>query len=179
MQMPSELPAYLMQDESCTSDLHALVPGSYDPVTVGHKSIIEMASKRFKKVTAAVFVNAEKEYLLSISEKTELLQTACRDLPNVRVTFDVGMLYEYCRQNGIDVIVKGVRNEKDFEYECRMAKFNFEQCGVKTLLLPADLQVQHVSSSLVKQKLLQGESVSEFLPQGVEEPFLNMLLQQL
>lgn len=177
--MQSELPNYLIAKEQCSAEMHALVPGSYDPVTVGHMDIIGRAADLFDRVTAAVFVNAEKEYLLTLSQKTELLSCACKGLANVKVTSDVGMLYDFCRQNGIDVIVKGVRNEKDYAYECKMAAYNYEHAGVRTLLLKAREDLAEVSSTFVKSCLLEGKSVAKWLPQGVEEPLFNMLLQQL
>ncbi len=177
--MQSELPEYLIAEEQCRADMHALVPGSFDPITVGHMDIIERAAERFDRVTAAVFVNAEKEYLLTLSQKTELLSIACKGLANVRATCDVGMLCDFCRENGIDVIVKGVRDEKDYAYECKMAEYNYLRAGVRTLLLTAKEDLAGVSSTFVKGCLLEGKSVSKFLPKGVEEPLFHMLLQQL
>ncbi len=177
--MQNKLPYYLISEQECRSDMHALVPGSFDPITVGHMDIIERAAKKFQKVTAAVFVNAEKEYMLSLSQKTELLACACRHLPNVKTTFDVGFLCDFCRQNDIDIIVKGVRNDKDYAYECRMAEYNYEHAGTRTLLLPAKEELTGISSTFVKSRLLEGKSVSQYLPKGVEEPLFHMLLQQL
>ena len=179
MKMQNELPSYLISEQECRSDMHALVPGSFDPITVGHMNIIDRAAEKFQKVTAAVFVNSEKEYMLSLSQKTELLTCACRHLPNVKTTFDVGYLCDFCRANGIEVIVKGVRNEKDYAYECRMAEYNYEHSGARTLLLPANEELTEISSTFVKSRLLEGKSVSQYLPEGVKEPLFRMLLQQL
>ena len=166
-------------EEECHSGMHALVSGSFDPVTVGHLDIIKRAAQKFQKVTACVFVNPAKEYLLSLAQKEELLKIACKDLFNVTVTSDVGMLYAFCLANGVDVIVRGVRNEEDRVFELRSAQFNYEHGGIKTLLLPAAEDLQQVSSSDLKHRLLVGENVGKLLPEGVEEPFFNILLQQL
>ena len=170
---------YLISQEECYADMHALVTGSFDPVTIGHTDIIERAANKFKKVTAAVFVNAQKEYLLSLAEKTELLCIACSSYENVRVTADSGMVCDFCKEHCVDVIVRGVRDERDLAFERLSAEFNYSHCGVRTLLLPANDTFRHVSSSFLKEKLIAGESIGQLLPQGVEEPFLNMLLQRL
>ena len=169
----------LIAEADCRSDMHALVTGSFDPVTVGHMDVIERAAKQFGKVTAVVFVNPDKEYLLSLAEKSELLRLACRHLPNVQVMSDTGMVCDFCIKHKVDVIVRGVRGEQDMDFEQRCAAYNYEHSGVPTLLLQADARYRTVSSSALKQKLRLGESVGDWLPDGVEEPFLNMLLQQL
>ena len=179
MRKSNDLPPYLIEGQACTRAMRALVPGSFDPVTVGHMNIIRRASEMFDHVTAAVLVNAQKQYLLTLSEKTLLLECACKDLGNVHVTHDEGMLYEFCQKNGIDVIVKGVRNEADYAYECQMASYNYEHAGVRTLLLEADPALEQVSSTLVKQGLSSCETVLQWLPEGAKEPFLNMLQQRL
>ena len=177
--MPSESRPYLIEPEQCRRDMHALVTGSFDPVTVGHMDVIARVAKVFDKVTAAVFVNPQKEYLLTLSEKTELLHIACLPYTNVRVTGDSGMVCDFCREHGIDVIVRGVRDEKDMAFEHLSAEYNYTHSGVKTLLLAASDAFRQVSSSFLKERLIAGESVGDLLPQGVEEPFLNMLLQRL
>jgi len=172
-------PSYLVLEEECSGKMHALVAGSFDPVTKGHMDIISRAAKMFQKVTVCAFVNPDKEYLLSLDEKRELLSAACKDLANVTVASDSGMLYAFCNAHGIDLIVKGVRNNEDAAVEYAAAAFNYEHGGVKTLLLEADPDLLSVSSSLVKDRLIEGKSISELLPKGVEKPFLNMLLQRL
>ena len=170
---------YLISEAECNGSMHALVTGSFDPVTVGHLDIIKRAATRFDKVTAAVFVNAEKQYLLTLSEKIDLLRRACLPYSNVTVTGDPGMVCDFCKQHGVDVIVRGVRDEKDLAFELLSAEYNHAHSGVRTLLLSADEAFCRVSSTFVKEKLLSGESVAELLPPGVEEPFFNILLQRL
>ena len=170
---------YLTTENECSYNMHALVTGSFDPVTVGHADIIARAAKCFEKVTAAVFVNAQKEYLLSLPEKIALLQIACRPYENVTATGDSGMVCDFCKEHGIDVIVRGVRDEKDLAFELLSAEYNYRHCGVRTLLLSSSDDFRQVSSSFLKEKLIAGESVAHLLPEGVEEPFLNMLLQRL
>ena len=177
--MQCENKPFLIREEECTRSMHALITGSFDPVTVGHVDIVSRVAQRFEKVTAAVFVNAQKEYLLSLSEKIELLRIACLPFPNVRVTGDPGMVCDFCKANDVDVIVRGVRDEKDLAFELLSAEYNFAHSGVRTLLLTASEEYRHISSSFLKERLIAGESVGELLPKGVEEPFLNILLQQL
>ena len=179
LKVKTEAYPYLISAEECRYEMHALVTGSFDPVTVGHLDIIKRAAAQFEKVTAAVFVNAQKEYLLSLSEKIELLRIACLPYTNVQVTGDPGMVCDFCIENGVDVIVRGVRNEKDMAFEQLSAEYNYRHSGVRTLLLSASESFLQVSSSFLKEKLIAGESVADLLPEGVEEAFFNMLLQRL
>lgn len=177
--MKNDQPSYLVDQGECHEDMHALITGSFDPITVGHYDVIQRASAMFKRVTVCAFVNPDKEYLLTLSEKEQLMRAACAHLHNVTVASDSGMVYAYCIENGINVIVRGVRNDKDAAAEHIAARFNYEHCGVKTLLLDADPKLSEVSSSYLKEQLIQGETVSDLLPQGVETLFLDMLLQRL
>ena len=177
--MKNDHPIYLIEKDECQYDMHALITGSFDPITVGHYDVIRRAATLFKKVTVCAFVNPDKEYLLTLEEKEKLIRAACRNLHNVTVKSDSGMVYAYCKANGINVIVRGVRNDEDLSAEHAAARYNYEHSGVPTLLLGADPALATVSSSILKEKLTKGESVSDLLAQGTETLFLDMLLQRL
>ena len=102
----------------------AIVPGSYDPVTLGHVDIIARAARLFDHVWAVVMVNEEKRCLFPLEKRRMLLADAVRLIPNVSVEQWSGMLYEYAAQKNASAIVKGVRNGNDLLYEQQMADFN-------------------------------------------------------
>lgn len=139
----------------------AIVPGSFDPMTVGHINIIERASKLFDKIFVAVMINESKSYMYSAKERTEIARRSCEHLPNVEVIFDDGMLYELALRLDACAIVKGIRDEDDYHYEFEMAKFNTRKNpNVQTVFLPCDEGARLISSTAVRAKIERGEDVS-------------------
>lgn len=142
---------------------HAVCPGSFDPVTLGHLDIIGRTAGLFDTVTVAVLVNPGKQGLFTVAERQELLAEATADLPNVRVDAFRGLLVDYCAAQGISAIVKGIRAVSDFDYELQMAQMNKGLTGVDTLFLPTNPEFSFLSSSLVKQVAGYGGDVGKYL----------------
>lgn len=148
----------------------ALVTGSFDPVTVGHMDLIARAAAIFDTVVVGVFVNGAKKYTFTEDERAEMLREACAEygLTNVTVEICSGLVARYVERNGIDVIVKGVRNSTDFEYERNMAEANkMIYSGAETMLLPANPAHNALSSSLVRTLMQYGEDISALVPVSV------------
>src|SRR5512134_2002802 len=104
--------------------LTALCPGTFDPVTNGHLDIIERAARRFDALIVGVLDNPAKHPLFGVEERVSLLKEVTQDLPNVEVDAFSGLLVEYARRRGAEVVVKGLRAVSDFEYEIQMAQMN-------------------------------------------------------
>ncbi|MCU1686434.1 MAG: coaD [Amycolatopsis sp.] len=145
----------------------AVCPGSYDPATNGHLDIIERASHLFDEVVVTVMVNKSKKGLFSIEERMEILRETTSDLPGVRVDSWHGLLVDYCRQNDIIAIAKGLRSVSDFDYELQMAQMNRELSGIETLLMANNPTYGFVSSSLVKEVATFGGNIEHLVPQAV------------
>ena len=146
----------------------ALLPGSYDPVTTGHMSIIERATQCFEQVVVAVMNNDSKTYRFCLEERTHMVRLACASYPGVRVVCSEGLLVDLFDQIGADVIVKGVRNERDVAYEQQQADWNLSHNPrARTLLWSADPTKVDVSSTRVRAGLEQGEDVQALLPPSV------------
>ena len=140
----------------------AIVPGSFDPMTLGHVNIVERASKLFDKVIVAVMINNKKKYMFSPEERTEMARLSCSHIENVEVIFDDGMLAELARRNGACAIVKGLRDEKDYLYEFEMAQYNSRvNPNVETVFLPCEEGVHDISSTAVRRRLECGEDISD------------------
>lgn len=154
--------------------LHALFTGSFDPVTKGHEDIIRRIAALFDKVTVAVFINKDKRGMFSPDERVCLLRKTCVPYENVRVTRDDGMVADFVRREGIDLIIRSVRNEKDFAYEREMAAFNKEHSGRDTLLLFANDAFSLLSSTEVRRRLASGQDVGELVPSSIREDILNL-----
>ncbi len=147
-----------------------LVPGSFDPPTLGHRYVAEHASKTYGKVLVVGFINETKKYTFSEDERLELMKAQFGDLPNVTVGFSRGMLADFCRDNGVDVILKGIRNKTDEAYEIDMAEKNYARySGAVTVLLQAPEDITSVSSTAVREILANGGDASPLLGARVAE----------
>ena len=148
----------------------ALITGSFDPVTVGHMDLISRTTAIFDTVVVGIFVNGAKKYTFTAEERADMLREACEEygLGNVTVEACSGLVARYVEQNGIDVIVKGVRNSADFEYERNMAEANkMIYPGAETMFLFSDPAHTSLSSSFVRTLLQYGEDISAFVPSSV------------
>ena len=149
----------------------AVVPGSFDPVTLGHLDVIERAAGIFDQLHVLVVHNPDKSALLPIAQRVTLLEQSILDagLPsNITITsWSVGLLVDYCVEVGATVIVKGIRSQVDVAYETPMAIVNRDLAGVETVFLLPAPDHAHVSSSLVRQVASLGGDVSPYVPGAV------------
>jgi pantetheine-phosphate adenylyltransferase len=153
----------------------AVCPGTFDPPTNGHLDVIGRAAAMFDELVVATGVNESKRRLFGDDERVELLRETVAGFGNVAVgTFD-GLLVDYCRAEGIGVIVKGVRTAGDYDYELQMALMNRRLTGVETIFLPAAPEHAHLSSSLVKEVARFGGDVSSFVPASVHRHLTEAL----
>ena len=147
----------------------AACPGSFDPVTNGHLDIIERAAALFDEVVVAVGVNRSKNRLFTPEERVAMLEHVCAGFPNVRVaTFD-GLLTDFCKDQDVVAIVKGLRAVSDFDYELQMAQMNSSLADVETVFVPTSPEYSFLASSLVKEVATYGGDVSSLVPAGVLE----------
>lgn len=154
----------------------AVVPGSFDPVTLGHLDIIERAAGIFDAVHVVVVHNPNKQAMLPIAQRAALIEQAVADraLPSsILVTsWSVGLLVDYCTDVGASVLVKGVRSQVDVAYETPMAIVNRNLAGIETIFMLTDPAHAHVSSSLVRQVAALGGDVAPYVPRAVAEYLL-------
>lgn len=145
-----------------------MLPGSYDPPTLGHLDIVRRALGLFERVTVAVAAHPSKQELFTPQERVALLQECTHELPGARVVLLEGLLVEGCRELGAGVVVRGVRNGTDFDYEVGMANTNRELAPeIETVLLAPSPACAHISSTLVRQIAGMGGDVSAFVPAPV------------
>lgn len=149
-------------------------PGSFDPITEGHYDIIKRCSKLFQQVTVLVMINPDKNYMFNLEERIELVKQQCKDLQNVKVCGYQGILVEYMRANNENIIIKGIRNYSDYEYEQSMACINKSiNESVETLVMFSKPLFMHISSSTVKQMAFLGLPVSQYVCNVVEDAIKN------
>jgi len=145
----------------------AVCPGSFDPVTMGHLDVFERASRMSDRVIVALLINKKKSSLFTLEERIEMLTEVTAHLPNVSVDSFYGLLVDYCRDHGVDAIVKGLRAVSDFDYELQMAQMNYRLTQVETCFISTNPLYSYLSSSLVKEVATHGGNVSGLVPDAV------------
>jgi pantetheine-phosphate adenylyltransferase len=150
----------------------AVVPGSFDPVTLGHLDVIARAALLFDEVHVLVVHNPDKKpAMFEAVERTRLITESLAEVgapDNIRVgEWTAGLLVDYCREVGATVLVKGVRSGEDVAYETPMAIMNRHLADVETVFLLPDPARSHVSSSLIRQVSTLGGDVSPYVPAAV------------
>ncbi|HEX5657543.1 MAG TPA: pantetheine-phosphate adenylyltransferase [Polyangiales bacterium] len=147
----------------------AIYPGSFDPLTMGHLSIIKGALVVVDKLIIAVLNNPKKQSLFSVDERIDLIREAVgKDRDRIEVDSFGGLLVDYCRAKDVKVVVRGLRAVADFEYELQMANMNrhlYEE--METVFLMANDAYFYVSSNIVKEAASLGGDVSALVPPNV------------
>jgi pantetheine-phosphate adenylyltransferase len=146
----------------------AVFPGSFDPLTNGHLDLIRRGTRLFDKVIIAVLENEGKSPLFSVPERMELIRTCTRDLPSVEVQSFSGLLVDFMREVGSNVVVRGIRAISDYEYELQMALMNRElNADTETMFMMPAVEYTYVSSRLVKEVFRLGGDVARLVPRPV------------
>ncbi|MFZ0962590.1 MAG: pantetheine-phosphate adenylyltransferase [Terriglobia bacterium] len=147
------------------SEILAIYPGSFDPITNGHLDLIERGSHLFDRLIVAVLTNLDKDPLFSVPERVDMLRETTHSIPNVSVDTFSGLLVDYARQKQAKALLRGIRAFTDYEYELQMALTNRKLSpDVETVFLMPALAYTYVSSRLVREIFQLGGSVSEMVP---------------
>lgn len=146
-----------------------LFPGSFNPFTVGHQSLVARVLPLFDRVVIAVGVNARKDSGDATAQRVEAIRALYASEPKVSVIAYSGLTVDACESEGARWMLRGVRSTVDFEYERNLADINRRISGIETLLLFTLPEYASVSSSMVRELRSYGRDVSEFLPQPATE----------
>ncbi len=142
----------------------AVVPGSFDPITLGHVDIIERAAKLFDKVIVVIAVNAEKTYMFSPEQRLQIVKAAISHVENAEAVFCDGIVAELATELNASALVKGVRDAKDLEYEAHIARVNKGIAPeLQTLFLPADESIKSISSTAVRKLISYGMPIDKYV----------------
>ncbi len=150
--------------------------GSFCPVTVGHVDAIERASKLFEKLYVVVGVNGAKKYAIPDEIRLESVQLATNHIPNVQVVLHQGMMTDFCKSVGANVMVKSIRNSGDLQEVINLTDANRDYWDGETIFVLGDSKFRHVSSSLVRELCSLNQDVSKYVPSSclpVVERFLK------
>lgn len=146
----------------------AIFPGSFDPFTLGHHSIVKRTLAFVDEVIVGIGFNEGKKGFLPLEKRVEMIRALYADEPRVKVLPYSGLTVDFAREQGADMIVRGIRSVKDFEYEESIADINRKLSGIETVFLFTEPELSSVSSSVVRELVHYGKDVSAFLPEGMK-----------
>jgi pantetheine-phosphate adenylyltransferase len=152
----------------------AIFPGSFDPFHNGHAEIVERAHRFFDRVVVAVLENSEKASpAFSAEARREMIAEFVEPFGNVTVAAMRSLVVDLARQEGAEVIIRGLRAVSDFEYELQMSQMNHELSGIETFLIPTGAHWSFLSSRLIREVASFGGDISGFVPAGVAKQMIG------
>ena len=145
----------------------AIFPGSFDPITLGHFDIINRGVTLFDEVIIAIGENSSKDYMYSLEERKQFIENTFKDNPKVKVMSYSGLTTEFCKEIGVDFILRGLRNPADFEFEKAIAQTNRHLSTLETVFLLTSAQTSFISSSIVREIIRFDGDYKKLVPDSV------------
>ena len=160
--------------DKITKPFSICMPGSFDPITLGHLEIIKRLARQFERVVVLVSNNVEKQYLFTQSERLEMVKLVCKNFLNVEVKTTNGLTVEFARNENISLLARGIRNIADLQYEQNL--YNFNQTldrSIDTIYLIADHKFLFISSKSIKELIKNNAKMDAFLPKEIIEQVIQ------
>lgn len=145
----------------------AVFPGSFDPLTLGHQDIVERGATIFDEIIVGIGHNAEKSHMFSIKQRKQFIAQCFQDNPKVKVLDYQGLTIDFCKSIGANYLLRGVRNNGDFEFEKAIARTNRELSNIETVFLLTSIQTSFISSSIVREIIRNKGDYKRFVPDCV------------
>lgn len=146
----------------------AIFPGTFDPFTVGHYSVVKRALTFMDEVIISIGINESKRTWFPTEKRLDMIRKLYADDPRVKVMAYDGLTIDFAIEQKAQVIIRGIRTVRDFEYEETIADVNRKLSGIETILLFTEPELTSVSSTIVRELLQFGKDVTPFLPQGMK-----------
>ncbi|MBU3855599.1 pantetheine-phosphate adenylyltransferase [Bacteroides sp. ET225] len=146
----------------------AIFPGTFDPFTIGHYSVVRRALTFMDEIIIGIGINESKRTWFPTEKRVEMIQKLYADEPRIKVEAYDGLTVDFAQSRGAQFIIRGIRTVRDFEYEETIADINRKLAGVETILLFTEPELTSVSSTIVRELLQFGKDVSDFLPEGMD-----------
>jgi len=148
----------------------AIFPGTFDPFTIGHYSVVQRALGLFDEIIVAIGTNQSKTAMFPLSERINIIKQAFANEPRIKVETCNSMTVDFVKQKKAGYILRGIRSVADFEYEHSIADANRKLSGIETVILFTDYEYSYISSTIVRDLLHYGKDISDFLPPNVIYP---------
>ena len=146
----------------------AVFPGSFSPFTIGHKSVIEKALPLFDTIIISIGINSEKNQYFSIEERMQWIKDVYANNPKIEIQFYEGLTVDFCKKEGADFILRGLRDSYDFKFEKNIAQMNKDlNPDIETIFIITPPELSHISSSLIRDIIKNGGDVSKFIPKEI------------
>jgi len=145
----------------------AVFPGSFDPLTLGHFDIISRGLTLFDEIILAIGVNANKKYMFSLEQRVQFLEDSFKDESKITVDTYKGLTVDYCIENNVEFILRGLRNPADFEFEKAIAHTNRKLEKIETVFLLTSSGKSYISSSIVRDVIRNGGDYTVLVPDAV------------
>ena len=145
----------------------AVFPGSFDPLTLGHQDIVERGATIFDEIIVGIGHNAEKSHMFTIKQRKQFIAQCFQDNPKVKVLDYQGLTIDFCKSVGANYLLRGVRNNGDFEFEKAIARTNRELSNIETVFLLTSIQTSFISSSIVREIIRNKGDYKRFVPDCV------------
>ena len=146
----------------------AVFPGSFDPITLGHMDIIKRSIPLFDEIFIGVGYNYEKKYMFSMGKRMAFIEEAFSEIETVSVKKYQGLTIEFCKNIDANFIIRGIRNPADFEFEKAIALTNRKLSGLETVFLLAAAETSYISSSIVREIILNKGDYNQLVPSSVK-----------
>ena len=145
----------------------AIFPGTFDPFTIGHYSVVERALTFMDEIVIGIGINENKNTYFPIEKREEMIRELYKDEPRIKVMSYDCLTIDFAHEVGARFIVRGIRTVKDFEYEETIADINRKLAGIETILLFTEPELTCVSSTIVRELLTYNKDISQFIPKGM------------
>ena len=146
----------------------AIFPGTFDPFTIGHESIVRRALTFTDEVIIAIGINEQKHSLFPVAKREQMIRDYYKDEPRVKVMSYSNLTVDFAHEVGANTIIRGIRTIKDFEYEETIADINRKLTGIETIFLFTEPDLASISSSIVRELMKYNKEVTQFLPKGMK-----------
>ena len=146
----------------------AIFPGTFDPFTIGHESIVRRALTFIDEVIIAIGINEQKHSLFPVEKREQMIRDLYKDEPRVKVMSYSNLTVDFAHEVGANTIIRGIRTVKDFEYEETIADINRKLTGIETIFLFTEPDLASISSSIVRELMNYNKEVTQFLPKGMK-----------
>lgn len=144
----------------------ALFPGTFDPFTIGHESLVTRGLELVDEIIVSIGINDKKLTYFSLEKRLEAIHNLYKDTPRVKVMSYNSLTVDFAKEVGARFILRGIRTVNDFEYEKSIADINRKLSGIETFILFTEPEHTHISSSIVRELLRYGKDISQFVPKG-------------